>query len=191
MREYIERKIKAEKVLRFSMIAIFFCVPFLMHFLNESLYPVGFFSYGIFIWVMIFLYPIKYLPWAKVSRELKNYDWKDLVSDIDLDKPTLPKSKIHCGRKAFYSQKSGMVIPYHQTAWIYYKVQRSFGLVVDKTVVIYTRSGTKFLLKADDKEFMWLLENLIVPFSPGVVIGFGSYQKKRYKEIRKAEMNKN
>ena len=190
MREYIEQKTKTEKVLRISMIVVFFGVPLLVMLLNENLYLVVILSYGAFIWVMIFLYPIKYLPWAKVSGELKNYDWKDLVSDIDLDKPTLPKSKIHCGRKAFYSQKSKIVIPYHQTAWIYYKVQRSFGLVVDKTVIIYTRSGTKFLLKADDNEFMWLLENLIAPFSPGVVIGFGSEQKKRYKEIRKAEMNK-
>ena len=191
MREYIERKIKAEKAIRISMIVVLLGIPFLITVLDENLYPVLVLSYGAFIWTMIFMYPIKYLPWAKVSGELKNYDWKDLVSDIDLDKPTLPKSKIHCGRKAFYSQKSGMVIPYHQTAWIYYKVQRSFGLVVDKTVVIYTRSGTKFLLKADDNEFIWLLENLIVPFSPGVVIGFGSEQKKRYKETRKAEMNKN
>ncbi|MBR4050462.1 MAG: hypothetical protein IKK09_08180 [Clostridia bacterium] len=192
MKEYIERKIKAEKIFRVFLIVAFlafFGMIFILDTSNEWLF-IG--SYLLcMVWVIsIFVYLIKYLLWTKVSRELKNYDWQETVSDISLDKPTLPKSKIYCGRKAFYSQKSKMVIPYHQIVWIYYKVQHFYGLPVSKQVIIHTRSGNRFILEADNNEFAWLLENLIVPFSPGVVIGFGSEQKKRYKEIRKAEINK-
>lgn len=120
------------------------------------------------------------------DKMLKKNGMENIADDVSLEQPTLPKSKIYCGKYALCSKKPVLVIPYSEIAWVYVNVQKLYGVVtVSKTVVIACRNGRRFSLKADMDEFQWLLQTYLLKVNPNIIVGFGRDQQKAFKQVCK------
>ncbi len=136
-----------------------------------------------------YVYLISFQPIVKSAKCLKKVGMENTVNDIPTN-PTLPKSKIYCGSKAFCSKKPFTVVPYSEIAWVYMQVNKAYGITVAKQVHIYCRNGKHFILRADVEEIKWLLGSCLLKFNQNIIIGYGFEQKKQYKEVKKAYKNK-
>lgn len=186
MSEFIEKKVRSAKILRICIIIIF--ILWISSFLLFSLVepeiltaPVMLLTTG--MWVSVIIYFAVFFPMMSGYKWLESKGLENIADDILLEQPTLPRSKIYCGQRALFSKKPCSIIPYSEIAWVHLYERRSYGITVEKAVIVYTKDGKKFKLNADADEFKWLLENYIVKNSPNVVIGYGAEQKKRYKDL--------
>lgn len=184
MNLFIENKIKSAKVLRVCIIIIFvlwigsfFIMP---HIKFSALYPmVMLLTMGVLICSLI--YWLSYHQFMRSIKKLGETGIMDIAGDISLEVPTLPNSKIYCGHKAFLCKKPCVIVPYSEIAWMHLYKRSLYGVVtVEKSVIVYTKDGGKYTLKADADEIQWLLENYIRKNSPNVIIGYGTKQKKEY-----------
>ncbi len=186
MQELIRRKTKTEKVLCALSIVLAVlwigALILLAHFEQKQLA----FLYGIAFCadiVLFIVYLVAYLPFGRSIRYLEKKGLEYIADDIELDTPTLKKSKIYCGKRGFYSKKSHLIIPYGEIAWAYVYKRKSYGITVGKSVLIYMRDGKKFSLEASADDFKWLLANYVFAASPDVVTGYGAEQIKRLRAL--------
>lgn len=185
MKDRILSKIKTAKSFR-----IFLIVLAVLCFLSMIIIPMLDIDYmGIYFLLFFalvisgYVYLISFQPIVKSAKCIEIAGLENTVDDIPAN-PTLPKSKIYCGSKAFFSKKPFTVIPYSEIAWVYMQVNKAYGITVAKQVHIYCRNGKHFILRADVEEIKWLLENCLLKFNPNIIIGYGFEQKKQYKAIK-------
>ena len=186
MEQFIEKRIRSAKVFRISLFVIavlwigsFFVMP---HLEFEVSYPLVMLLTTAVITCGI-IYLVSYMPFMSSVKRLRSQGLEHIGDDIILERPTLPRSKIYCGQRAFFCKKPYAIIPYSDIAWTYYYERRSNGFVVEKAFILHMKDGKKFSLNAHPDEFQWLLQNYIIEQAPNIVIGYGAEQKARYKQL--------
>lgn len=135
------------------------------------------------IFVFGFFYLFKYFNFKRCMKWLTEKNYLGIYNDINLEKPTLPKSKVYCGSKALFFKKSSTIIPYSEIAWVYYYQASAYGIPVVKYMYIFTRDGKKFPVKTNVVEFQWLLDNYLLKLYPDIMVGYSPEIQKRYKEL--------
>lgn len=140
------------------------------------------------LFIFVYVYFISFHPILKSAKQIELPNSENIVDDIPVN-PTLPKSKIYCGSKAFLSKKPFAVIPYSEIAWVYMQVNKAYGITVAKQVHICCRNGNHFVLRADVDEFKLMLASCLSNFNQDIIIGYGYEQKKRYKAVKDAYKN--
>ena len=190
MKDKILSKIKTAKSFR-----IFLIVLAVLCFLSMIIIPMLDIVYMGIYFVLSFalvisgcVYLISFQPIVKSAKCIEIAGPENTVDDIPAN-PTLPKSKIYCGSKAFFSNNPFTVIPYSEIAWVYVQVNKVYGITVGKQVHIYYRNGKHFILRADVEEIKWLLENCLLKFNPNIIIGYGFEEKKQYKAVKNTYKN--
>ncbi len=187
MKQFIEKKIKTEKALRIVLIiivAMFFGSFSLFALTDEvelQLALIMPLAYALLIIAIIYFFRIR--PFVCSVKALLD---KNCIDDINLAQPTFPKSKIYCGEKAFFSKNPCVIIPYENVAWVYVYEQKSYGITVQKSVIIYTKDAKKYTINAKIEDFQWLINQYIAKNSPNLIVGYGAKQKKLYKELNPA-----
>ena len=131
----------------------------------------------------------------------KNYEERGLsniADDINLEKPTLPQSKIYCGKRAFFTREGKAIIMYEDIAWTWLHETIENREVISRSCILYTKDGTQYRFLIDLDEFKWLLENYVIPLSPDVIVGYTAENENRFYEtyphVRKLQndtLNKN
>lgn len=186
MRELIEKKFHSAKVFRIILLLLlllsigtFVAMGFAEH-MEPLIGPAMLFLNA--FWISGVVYYAKFYPILSSVKWLAQIGLPNVADDIILEQPTLPQSKIFCGYYALFSKKTCVIIPYGQIAWAHLYERRTYGITVEKAVILYTKDGKKFSLNADVDEFKWLLENYIIPQSPNIILGYGAEQKKRFKQ---------
>ncbi len=190
MREYIAQKARFRKiflVLFLSFVVLFGAAVACLFLIPE--FKIAFYVF-FFLFPCLWIFPIIFFssicPFGLNLKWLKKSGKWNVIDDIDLETPMLPRSKIYCGQQAFFSKGSHCIIPYDQVLWVYVREHRYYGIPLSKTVMIYMKDRKGFAVDCDVQEFQWLLENRIAPQSPYVVVGYGPQQQKRYKELYRA-----
>ena len=188
MSEYILKREKSAKTFKIIVLALF--VAYVILFIIPAAGIVEFDSLVIpiavlptVLFVLAIVYYVVFHPVMSSISWLKENNYINTADDIVLDRPTLPKSKIFCGKNALFCNKPFAIIPYSEIGWVHLYVRKTNGITVEKAVIVYTRDGKKFSLRSDENEFQWLLENYIVKYSPNTVIGYGKEQKMRYRQL--------
>lgn len=185
MSEFIEKKFRAVNVFRLlllvlSVLIIAFSVMIgFMGRVEELILLLTMSICGLLILGASYLISFRYF--VECVRWLENKGLKNIVYDIGLERPTLPRSQIYCGRKAFFCRKPWVILPYAEIAWGYVREQYGAFGIVAKSVIVYTKDGRSFSLDSNEDEFRWLLENYIVKHSPEVL--WGSGQKENYLQL--------
>lgn len=185
MRDLIEKKLTTARILLIFVLlsaALFIGSMVLLAFLPISAVAPVIFLSCLLLYVIGLIYLIGYLPFVRSVKWLRQKGLEDVADDINSDKPTLPRSRIFCGQKALFSKKPHVILPYSQIAWVYLYERRSYGIVVEKAVIVFTKDGRKYSLNADAEEFKWMLKLYIIPNAPGVILGYGAEQKHLYKQ---------
>ena len=186
MQELIRRKTKTEKVLCALSIALAVLwigtLILVAHFEQKQLAALCCIAFFTDV-VLFIVYLVGYLPFGRSIRYLERKGLEYIADDIELDTPTLKKSKIYCGKRGFYSKKSNLIIPYEDIAWAYVYKRKSYGITVGRSVLIYMRDGKKFSLEASADDFKWLLANYVFAASPDVITGYGAEQIKRLRAL--------
>jgi len=185
MYEFIDKKKSKAKVFRIVLVvllvAYFLSYAMLAFFEpNQTIGPIVIVNYALLICGIV--YYVSYHPFMVSLKLLETNGYENIFYDINLDTPTLAASKIYCGQFSFFCKKPCVIIPYAEIAWVYLYEQRTYGIVTNRSVVVCTRDGKKFMLKADRDEFQWLIDNYILKHSPNVVLGFGEEQRRHYKQ---------
>ena len=190
MREFLEKKVHDEKIVRYLMLvffALFFICTAFIPILDEAVgvgalvaivmlpFAIGF--------TFLVIYYAKFYYFVKGYKQLVDAGMLDYVDDINLNEPTFAKSKLYCGRKALYCKSSGCIVPYSQIGWVYIHANNIYGITVNKEVYVFMRNGQKLVLSVDVNDFKIVLERFILRESPDVVIGYGNEQRKRYKAL--------
>lgn len=185
MQKLIKRKkISAKVVLILAWISVaacWSCLELSYSDLELDLFWPGFFSMVAMIAVWV-IYIKRYLNFSRSMNMLHKLGLENAADDINLNRPSLPRSEIYCGQQAFLSKQPYAIIPYSQIAWTYLYKHRLNGFTIDKSVIIVSKSGQRFFLHADFDEYKWLLEHYIIPVVPGIVLGYGDQQKQLYIE---------
>lgn len=193
MNELVEKKVRSAKVFRICLLILLalaiasFAAMGVVDKMEVVILPAMLFLNA--LWICGVLYYAKMHPLMSSIKWLERLGASNVVEDIPVDAPTLPKSKIHCGRWALFSKKPCAIIPYAQVAWVHLYERRAYGVAVEKAIIIYAKDGRKFALNADEYEFRWLLENYIIPQSPDIIIGYGAEQKARFKQLNPKAAN--
>lgn len=193
MSDFIEKKFKSDKVFRICLLILLILTIVAytsMGFVEEIelvIIPATLMANA--LWISGVIYFTSFLPFLNSVKRLKVKGLESLIEDISLERPTLPRSKIYCGQRAFFCKKPCAIIPYSEVAWVYLYERRAYGIAVEKSVIIYTKDGKKCALNSNSDEFKWLLENYIIPQSPSIVIGYGAEQKARYAQLNPEALN--
>lgn len=198
MEEYVERKVKNAKILRTVVIVdgiLWFLSLFFLPYI-----PYEFKLYGPYYFLFMFaelvllcvFFGFK-LQVLRCMKQLEKSGCTDVYKDISLETPTLPKSKIYCGHKAFFSKKPFLIIPYSHVAWVY-QTKRSTTLigipVVSVTETnICCKDGKKYAIRTNEEELIWFLENYIKKINPDVIVGYTPEMKGLYKSRVKEYKN--
>lgn len=190
MKDKILGKIKIAKSFR-----IFLIILAVLCFFSMLIIPLLDINYTgiyfeLFFALVIFgyVYLISFQPIMKSVKCIEMAGLEDIVDDIPIN-PTLQKSKIHYGSKAFFSKKPFTIIPYSEIAWVYMQVNKAYGITVAKQVHVYYKNGKHFILRADVEELKWLLVNCLLKFNQNIIIGYGFEQKKQYKAVKNTYKN--
>lgn len=120
------------------------------------------------------VYFVKFFWFGHTLKLLKKSGREHYLDDIFLSSsPTLEKSKIYCGHNAFFSKKTGSIVPYEDVAWIY-SVEGS-----PKECTVRLKSGKKAYVIFDQAfEYSFLMNRFILP-KVGSVIEGKTIQSKR------------
>ena len=197
MHELIEKRLKAAKVCLIATIVLgvaFLGAIALISVLMEDLGPevcvpvVMIFGWGFFICLIVYF--TKYFAFTRSVRRLSDLGLEHIADDVNLERPTLFRSKIYCGEKAFFCKKPYVILPYGDVLWAYLYERRVYGIPVEKSVILFTRYGKKFQINAHPDEFKWMLERYIIPQSPELILGYGGLQAQRYKQLKQAYKEK-
>jgi hypothetical protein len=109
MREFLEKKVHDEKIVRYMMLAFF-----ALFFICTAFIPILDEAVGVGVLVAIVMLPFvigftflviyyaKFYYFVKGYKQLVDAGMLDYVDDINLNEPTFAKSKLYCGRKALY-----------------------------------------------------------------------------------------
>ncbi len=184
--ELIAKKSKSLKIfLVFFVffIALFFVLLFMLpSFETETMIT----PLMITVWtniIFVVVYFAAFHPFKVSMSLLKQKGIEHIADDINLQQPTLPSSKIYCGQYALFCKKPFIIIPYSEMAWVYLYERKTYGITVEKAIIVHTKTGKRFALKSNVDEFQWLLQNFVAAQSPNIIIGYGKQQKKRYLEL--------
>lgn len=195
MQEYCQKKLKTEKILHLLLIAVeVLWICFFLLLLMKVQLPVVvkllWVDVGFPLLIALLIAYMRLRRYRKNAKWLKAKGYEDEADDIDLSAPTLPRSKIYCGSKAMFSKRSGVIIPYREFLWVYKRENIYNGITVHRGVVIRLRSGGTYEIKADDQEIKWMLTAHVLPASPDLVVGYGTEQKQRFRELRSGAENR-
>ena len=192
MKEFIQKKLKTGKIVLVTGVALLVAhIAFSVSFYSGSHDLFGPVMITLVALLVVYIvYVTKFYPYVVNERWLKKMGKQDVTEDIPFYVPNLPKSELYCGRRAFATKKPYAVIPYEEIAWVYFQENRFYGITMSKSVNFCLRDGTEFSRVLDTEEFMWLLNNMIAPCSPELLVGYGPEQKLKYNSLR-AEYKKN
>lgn len=182
MRAYIDKKLSRSQI--FCWIVMVLIVVWIGALsLSAFFWRDGFFIMWIFVlvpYIGLILYFTLCAPFVRTMRWLDKNGKFGIADDIVMDAPALPRSGIFCGNRAMFSKKSSVIIPYSDVAWVYF-YKRYVGFVAaEKAVIVHCKDGKKLGFAAREDEFLWLVKNCITKVCPGVIIGYGTEQKRRY-----------
>ena len=182
MRDIIDKKLRRGKIYLFAAIAFSVAIPLFAFFDDLSVFaPAAIIG----ITACFFVYFRYYCQFAKNMKWLNKRFMENVADDISLERPTLPRSVIYCGQKAFYSDKYNLIIPYEDIIWIYGFIQILYFIPIRKFFVIRTLDGKKFKLRANSDEVTWLIDNRIIQNSPFLIVGHGKEQEERFEQYMK------
>ena len=131
-------------------------------------------------WVSIaffITYFTKFFWLGHTLKILKKSGKEHYLDDIDLTTPTFAKSKIYCGKKAFFCKRTGSVVAYGQFAWIY-----SIGGHLGE-YTIRLKNGKKAYIIIEERELRTLLNNYISPVNPKIIEGKTVQSKKEFLKL--------
>ena len=189
MRDYIERKRRTAKIFAVCLLvslALLICVLVAWSWIEDTQImsvPAMIFVtslLGLVWWIAVVIYVARCHTFVSCIKWLEKKGLEQTADSIALDEPDLLRSKIYCGNKAFFSDKSRLILPYSEIAWVYIYQKNVYGITAYKLVIVYTKDGRKFTVQADVEEFKWLLEKYIFPNNMGLVVGYGTEQRKVY-----------
>lgn len=186
MNEFIEKKLRTAKVFRIYLLGLL--ITTIGSFVSMGVID----DVGLVMVLIAFststlgvsgiIYLALYMPFTGSMKWLKGKGMENVADDIILERPTLPRSKIYCGQRALFCKETNVIIPYAEIAWVYLYVRTS-SIVVEKTVIVYTKDGRKFSLSYNADEYNWLLAKYFIPNASDIIIGFGAEQKALYKQL--------
>ena len=175
MQEIINKRLRLGRIW-LSLVFVFAAMLFISIFFMSALLIVS--IYGFMISLPVYLLLHRQLP--NSLKMLESIGMSSVIDEFDLERATLPRSAIYCGPRAFYSEKSQLILPYSEILWIHQYQQSVNGIPMVNYTAVYTRDGKRYRLKAHREELIWLLENYILKFSPEVQVGYGPEQKDIY-----------
>lgn len=121
------------------------------------------------------VYVLVYPTFLRNRTWLKRNGFEAVADDIDLKSPTHKKAKFYCGQQALFCKKSGVIVPYDQIAWVYWS-----GGKPDNGMVIRTTDGAKFVVRASQLHYHWLVENGLARYCGNVLVDYTVVQRERY-----------
>ena len=186
MNDFFEKKIKTEKIFRFvtiGLLIMFVVSLFIVSHIDVKTPELIIVFLVTAMLVCTLIYFGLFFPFLRNLRWLRKNGIENISHDINLNKPTLPRSKIYCGERALLTKRPCLLIPYNEMGWVYIYKKYTNGFLTERSFIIYTKDKHKFSLAFDDEdEIRWLLNNYIIKNSPDVIIGYGKEQKERYKK---------
>ena len=184
MSEFIEKKLRVAKAFSIYLLVLLVLTvgsAVASSFVSEAGIVILFSANA--LWFSCVMYCVHYMPFVRSVKWLKTNNMENITDDIILETPTLPRSKIYCGRRALFSKKPCVILPYSEIAWVNLYERSAYGIAVEKAVIVHTKDGRKISLKSNATEFQWLLDHHIIPNSPNIVIGYGHEQEEKYKQL--------
>ena len=188
VQEYIGRKFRTSAICLICMAAALGLWIFVLleGFNWEITVFMSLFTLSMIGWVSLAIVMIAcdYIQLRRNAGWIQNRNMQHIADDIHMDEFTFPRAKIYCGKHAFLSCKSKVLIPYASVCWAYMKLHTSMGMTTDSKLMIHTRDGQKFTVAIGDQEARQLISRFVAPNSPGAILGYGAEQKRRYKAMR-------
>lgn len=125
-------------------------------------------------------YSYRIAPFNRVKKFIGEQKLRAISKDIGPYVPTYPKSKISCGKEAFYSKKHAAIVPYNHVCWVYVFVFRIWFIPVFRRTNFKLTNGKNIALKCNKDELTALLNNYIIPANPHVLLGHTDENIKAY-----------
>ena len=186
MKRLINKRIRSEKIFRicFIIIAVLWVCSFLtIPFFDFNVYCPALMVSTLAVIPCTITYFVKNMPFLRNLKWLKSKGFEDIADDINPENTTFPRSKVCCGQKALFSKYPFAIIPYEEIAWLYKYERRTNGILVERSIIIYTKDGKRFSIGFDEKEFAELLHSYILPNTHNLILGYGVEQKAKYREL--------
>ena len=136
---------------------------------------------------MIFVWMLRYMFFAT----LRNILWlkKRGLTNVGADIDPSTGARLCAGSNAFFETKQKILIPYSETIWVYKMENRVLFLFIPiikvQFLIIKTRDGKTFKLKAKPEDFMSVYDAHFNKFPREFMIGFTPENGRTYKDIKR------
>ncbi|MBQ2881273.1 MAG: hypothetical protein IJE40_03300 [Clostridia bacterium] len=187
MRNLVDEMLKKEKKWRIVLIATTaVCLCLFFSFLAVENGAGAFFA-------ILALIVVGFIYLSSFTR-LRNYKWFLKVSEnpdavlnsfnIDMNSYT-KANKVYLGDKALFHNYTFYIIPYSEIAWVYIKNTSVNYSTQVQTTVIRTRDGKLIEIPCNAESLSMIVQNYLIPQSPGVLVGFTNENGKLYSQMVK------
>lgn len=179
MQKYAQKqKIIGRVFLSIAIISLFLFFVFIFSFScsPDLAGPLAFLSFWVSITFFI-TYFVKFFWFGHTFKILKKSGNEHYLDDIDLNTLTFAKSKIYCGKKAFFCKRTGSVVAYDQFAWIY-----NIGGHLGEHTIRF-KNGKKAYIMIEEFELRTLLNNYISPVNSKIIEGKTVQAKKEFLKL--------
>ena len=185
--EYFEKRKKVEIVLRAIFILALTVMTLLIVFsaiMKKTnlfvtwimlLFPVAAFS---------FVYLDKYIPYISNRKWLKSIGCENIADNMLISDPISAKSKIYCGTNIIFAAKFGVIIPYEQIAWVYVFNRKLYGINIESSLIVHTKTGKKIPVYAKERDCETIIFTYLLKRCPDLILGYGKEQKERYVKLK-------
>ena len=134
------------------------------------------------------LYLLFFGGFYKCYKRLGGRDVELLAEGIVEARPTLRKNKnVYFGKNAMYLKRTCALLPYSDIGWIYVHRQTAVAIIpiITETVIIRTKFGDQLEISIKREDLLAVLQHLVLPSNPQILVGFNEENKKTYNELVK------
>ncbi len=177
MRQYIENRLKRARlclagtliglILFIAVLPLSSRLPFPVYYTLVMLSMASALAFSI-------VYYARYRWLGGCIKMLRQTGRMHLLEDIPFPDPTLADSKLFCGKAAFFSQKSNILLAYSDVAWLYPHEEN------DAEYAIHLKNGKKLLLPIKRSDLLCLFNSYIAKGNTSVLTGAGEEKRMAY-----------
>ena len=97
--------------------------------------------------------------------------------------PAFRESRLWCGERAMFSDRSRVLLPYEGLEWVYIHESHVLGATVSRRAVFGYRDGSSLRADIAPGELPGLLRGVILPRRPKLLIGYTPDNQRQYARL--------
>ncbi len=130
-----------------------------------------------------FLYYLRFYTFSSCMSRYGAAELDALLAGEWGGEPAFRESRLWCGERAMFSDRSRVLLPYEGLEWVYIHESHVLGATVSRRAVFGYRDGSSLRADIATGELPGLLRGVILPRRPKLLIGYTPDNQRQYARL--------